>query len=134
MAAAEKAQISELMAERGAATIGLRGAQLSGGQKQRIAIARAFLKDTPIVLLDEVTSALDQRTEELISASLRDLCAGKTTIIIAHRLATITHADQIFVLDQGGVAEQGTHAGLMAQSGLYAALYTAQQRGVQTAI
>ncbi len=132
LSAAAKAQLSALVAEKGPSTIGPRGTQLSGGQKQRIAIARAFLKDAPIVLLDEATSALDQQTESKITRALRDLCAGKTTLIIAHRLSTITHADEIFVLERGAVIEQGSHSDLMTQSGLYSALYTAQQSGVET--
>ena len=125
--AAAKAQLTDLINEKRQATVGPRGAQLSGGQKQRIAIARAFLQDAPIVLLDEATSALDQRTEEKITRALKDLCRGKTTLIIAHRLTTITHADEIFVLERGAVAEQGTHAKLMKDGGLYSVLYRAQQ-------
>ena len=125
--AAAKAQLTDLINEKRQVTVGPRGAKLSGGQKQRIAIARAFLQDAPIVLLDEATSALDQRTEEKITRALKDLCRGKTTLIIAHRLTTITHADEIFVLEKGAVAEQGTHAKLMKDGGLYSVLYRAQQ-------
>ena len=125
--ALEKAQLSDLVVDKGGKTIGPRGDQLSGGQKQRVAIARAFLRDAPIVLLDEATSALDQHTEEKVNQALRALCVGKTTLIIAHRLATITHADQIFLLEQGSVTECGTHEELLKRSGLYAALFHAQQ-------
>ncbi len=131
--AAAKAQLSALITEKGKSTIGPRGTQLSGGQKQRIAIARAFLKDAPIVLLDEATSALDQKTESKITRALRELCEGKTTLIIAHRLSTIAHADEIFVLERGEVVERGSHGELMARSGLYSALYSAQQSGVEIA-
>ena len=127
--AAAKAQLTDLIAEKAGTTVGPRGAQLSGGQKQRIAIARAFLTDAPIVLLDEATSALDQQTEAKITQALKELCEGRTTLIIAHRLSTITHADEIFVLDQGQVAEQGNHEALLRKRGLYAALFEAQQSG-----
>ena len=129
--AAQKAQLSDVIAEKAGTTVGPRGAQLSGGQKQRISIARAFLKEAPIILLDEATSALDQKTEEKITLALRELCENKTTIIIAHRLSTVTHADEIFVLEEGKVTEKGSHDHLMAREGLYAALYRAQQ-GSQT--
>ena len=132
LAAAEKAQLADLIEEKGDQTVGPRGAQLSGGQRQRIAIARAFLQDAPIVLLDEATSALDQKTEAKITEALKTLCQDRTTLIIAHRLTTITHADEIFVLEAGKVAEQGPHQTLMDQAGLYAALYAAQAKGVRT--
>ena len=128
-AAAEAAEIAELIRERGAAPLGPKGSQLSGGQKQRIAIARAILQDAPILLLDEATSALDQRTEEKVKAALERAAKGRTTIVVAHRLSMVTAADWIYVLDAGRVAEQGTHADLMAQGGLYAGMYGAQKTG-----
>lgn len=106
--------------------IGQRGAKLSGGQKQRIAISRIFLKNPPILILDEATSALDNETEQLIQESLFDLAKDRTTLIIAHRLATIRRADHIFVLTEKGIKEQGTHRELLNQKGLYHELYTAQ--------
>lgn len=132
LAAAQKAELRDLIEEKGVQTVGPRGAQLSGGQKQRIAIARAFLQDAPIILLDEATSALDQQTEAKITAALKTLCQGRTTLIIAHRLSTITHADKIIVLDSGKVAEEGTHSVLKTKRGLYAALYEAQASGMDT--
>ena len=127
--AAENADIADLIRRRGDAPVGPKGAQLSGGQKQRIAIARAFLRDAPILLLDEATSALDQATEERIKAALNRLTAGKTTIMVAHRLSSVSEADRIFVLESGQLAEQGRHEELLAQNGLYAQLYGAQKRG-----
>lgn len=106
--------------------IGERGVKLSGGQKQRIAIARVFLKDPSILILDEATSALDLQSEHLIQESLMQLAKNRTTIIVAHRLSTITHADRIFVIHQGRVVEQGTHAELMSLGGLYADLFNVQ--------
>lgn len=106
--------------------IGERGVQLSGGQKQRLAIARIFLKNPPILILDEATSALDTQTEQLIQASFAELAQGRTTLIIAHRLATIQNADRIVVLTPEGVVSQGTHQQLMAERQLYYELYTAQ--------
>lgn len=125
--AAELVGIDTLMRERGDAPLGPKGSQLSGGQKQRIAIARAFLRSAPILLLDEATSALDQRTEERVRSAISELSEGKTTLIVAHRLSTVTHADKIYVLDEGKVVEEGTHSDLMAMSGLYAAMFTAQR-------
>ncbi|AAT03634.1 TPA_asm: multidrug ABC transporter ATP-binding protein [Listeria monocytogenes] len=107
--------------------IGERGVKLSGGQKQRLAIARMFLKNPPILILDEATSALDTETEQVIQASLEELAEGRTTLIIAHRLATIKHADRIIVVNETGIAETGTHNELLAQdNGAYKRLYDAQ--------
>lgn len=100
---------------------------LSGGQKQRIAIARVFLKNPPILVLDEATSALDSVTEAAIQASLEKLSRGRTTIVVAHRLATVRGADHIAVIDKEGVSEYGTHQELMEKNGLYAALWNTQK-------
>ncbi len=107
---------------------GPRGSALSGGQRQRIAIARALLADAPVLLLDEATSALDTRTEAAVSAALARAQAGRTTLVIAHRLSTVKGADKILVLDQGRVVEEGTHDALLAKAGLYAQLHQAQLR------
>lgn len=106
--------------------IGERGVKLSGGQKQRVAIARVFLKDPAILVLDEATSALDLESEHLIQESLRELAADRTTLIVAHRLSTITHADQIIVIENGEVAERGKHDELLAAGGAYARLFNVQ--------
>jgi len=106
--------------------IGERGVKLSGGQKQRLAIARIFLKNPPILILDEATSALDTETERAIQASLNELARGRTSLVIAHRLATIQGADRIVVVTEAGIAEQGTHAELLSRDGPYRTLHDAQ--------
>jgi subfamily B ATP-binding cassette protein MsbA len=106
--------------------IGENGAQLSGGQRQRIALARAILKDAPILILDEATSALDNESERLIQAALAQITRGRTTLIIAHRLSTVEKADRVVVMDAGRIIEQGSHAELLAAGGAYAALYHSQ--------
>lgn len=125
-AAAKLARIDDLMVERGDQPVGPKGSLLSGGQKQRIAIARAFLKPAPILLLDEATSALDALTEQKVNASFKDLQAGKTTIVVAHKFSSVVDADHIYVLEAGKLVEQGTHADLMAKAGLYASMFSAQ--------
>ena len=128
--AAEAAQVHENILEfpEGYATVvGERGVTVSGGQKQRISIARALMKDAPILLLDDALSAVDTDTEEKILASLRELRQGRTTAIIAHRISTIQHADHVLVLDDGRRAEYGTHAELLALNGLYRSIYDKQQ-------
>ena len=106
--------------------VGEAGSRLSGGQKQRISIARAMLKDAPILLLDEATSALDAASEQQIQEALETLSKGRTTLVVAHRLATVQGADHILVMDQGKLVEQGDHGTLMAADGLYAKLCALQ--------
>ena len=106
--------------------VGERGLKLSGGEKQRVAIARTLLKNPPLTIFDEATSALDSATEAEILDTLRSLAEGRTTLIIAHRLSTVTHADTIIVLDKGQVAEQGSHRELLQRRGLYAAMWERQ--------
>ena len=103
--------------------IGDDGVLLSGGQRQRLAIARAFYKNSPIIILDEATSALDTESEELVQESLEKLISDRTTIVIAHRLSTIENADQIVVLDNGLISQQGKHLDLLEEEGIYASLY-----------
>ena len=105
--------------------------QLSGGQRQRVAIARAFLKDAPVLVLDEATSHLDAVSEAAVRSALEDLMADRTTLVIAHRLSTIRNADVIVVLENGQVAETGTHEDLVAKGGLYAKLVSRQMSGAE---
>ena len=124
--AAEHAQVMEFADQLPAGLdtqIGESGITLSGGQRQRIAIARAFLKDAPILILDEATSALDNHSERLIQQAIQELMANRTSLIIAHRLSTVENADQIVVLDYGRIVETGTHQSLLAAGGLYARMY-----------
>jgi ATP-binding cassette subfamily B protein len=106
--------------------LGERGVRLSGGQRQRIAIARAMLKNPPLLLLDEATSALDAQSERMVQAALESAMRDRTTLVIAHRLATVQKADRIIVLDHGRIVEQGTHDSLVAANGVYARLAALQ--------
>jgi ATP-binding cassette subfamily B protein len=129
--AARKANIHDfiLTMDKGYDTeVGERGVKLSGGQKQRIAIARVFLKNPKILILDEATSALDNTTEVLIQASLDELCRGRTTLVVAHRLSTIRNADEIAVVVDGNITEKGTHEDLLKSGGTYRDLYALQFR------
>jgi ATP-binding cassette subfamily B protein len=130
-AAARLAQIDTFIAtlpEGYRTMVGERGLKLSGGEKQRVAIARTILKGPPILILDEATSALDSHTEKEIQDALDRIAKNRTTLVIAHRLSTIVHADAILVLDKGALVEMGTHADLMAKSGLYASLWNRQRQ------
>ncbi|MGO4108881.1 ABC transporter ATP-binding protein [Paenibacillus sp. YAF4_2] len=129
MQAARRARLEEFIASQpdGLDTVvGERGVKLSGGQKQRMAIARMFLKNPPILILDEATSALDTETEQAIQQSLAELSVGRTTLVIAHRLATIKNADRIVVVTENGISEQGRHEELVATGGIYSRLHQAQ--------
>ena len=129
--AAKKANIHDYIVslEKGYDTeIGERGIKLSGGQKQRLSIARVFLKNPSILILDEATSALDNATETLIQNALSDLCVGRTTIVVAHRLSTIRNADKIVVINKGRIEESGSHDELIALDGIYKKLHDAQYK------
>jgi ATP-binding cassette subfamily B protein len=112
--------------------VGERGQKLSGGQRQRLAIARAILKDPPILVLDEATSAVDNETEAAIQRSLEKITQNRTTLVIAHRLSTVRHAHRIYVMEQGELMESGSHSDLLAQGGLYASLWRIQMGGHPT--
>src|SRR5258706_8769180 len=129
IAAAEAAHAMEFIREmpQGIATlVGENGLKLSGGQRQRIAIARALLKNAPVLVLDEATSALDSESERHVQAAVDALVRGRTTIVIAHRLSTVEKAHRIVVLDHGRIAETGTHRELLARGGIYDKLYRIQ--------
>jgi ATP-binding cassette subfamily B protein len=131
-AAARAARIHDLIAslpEGYDTVVGERGYRFSGGEKQRIAIARTILRNPPVLILDEATSALDTETERAVQAALDELAAGRTTIAIAHRLSTIRDADRILVVDDGRIAESGTHEELLGLGGRYADLYRTQFAG-----
>jgi ATP-binding cassette subfamily B protein len=106
--------------------VGERGQRLSGGQRQRIALARAILKDAPVLILDEATAAVDNETEAAIQRSLMHITQNRTTLVIAHRLSTVRHADRIVVMDHGRIVEDGTHEQLLHQAGTYADLWRVQ--------
>ena len=134
LAAAEAAQCGDILAKlpEGLDTvIGTEGVYLSGGEAQRIALARAILKDAPIVVLDEATAFADPENEALIQKALARLTAGKTVVMIAHRLSTVVGADRIIVLDEGRAVEQGAHAELLAKGGLYAKMWADYNQSVQ---
>ncbi|MDE2340063.1 MAG: ABC transporter ATP-binding protein/permease, partial [Alphaproteobacteria bacterium] len=133
-AAARGAAIADFIAtlpESYATRVGERGLKLSGGEKQRVAIARTLVKDPPILILDEATSALDSKTEADIQATLGEVSARRTTLIIAHRLSTIVDANEIIVLDDGKIAERGSHAQLLERNGLYAAMWMRQAAEIE---
>ncbi|MCC7122443.1 MAG: ATP-binding cassette domain-containing protein, partial [Gammaproteobacteria bacterium] len=134
--AARAAHIHEFIANLpdGYATpVGERGLKLSGGEKQRVAIARALLKNPAILIFDEATSALDSKSEQAIQAELDRIQIGRTTLVIAHRLSTVMDADRILVMDDGRIVEEGSHAALLARDGLYAQMWTLQQRAEEAA-
>jgi ATP-binding cassette subfamily B protein len=114
--------------------VGERGSSLSAGQRQRIAIARALLRDPPLVILDEATSALDAESESLVQEALDRLLAGRTTLVIAHRLSTVVKADRIFVLRNGRIIEEGSHDELLAQAGYYADMFALHTRGLSPVV
>ena len=125
--AAHAAGFIEHLPEKIDSVVGERGVKLSGGQKQRIAIARAVLQQSPIIVLDEATSALDSESEEIIKSSFKEILKGKTAIVVAHRLSTLSDMDRIIVISEGRIVEDGTHEKLTKDKGLYAKLWKRQQ-------
>ena len=113
--------------------VGERGLKLSGGEKQRVAIARTLLKNPPILIFDEATSALDSHSERAIQNELDQIARGRTTLVIAHRLSTVVHAEQIIVMDHGRIVERGTHAQLLEAGGAFAQMWALQQRAASRA-
>jgi subfamily B ATP-binding cassette protein MsbA len=132
--AAHAAEFIDRLPEGYETRVGERGVKLSGGQRQRLAIARVFLKDPAVVILDEATSSLDTASERLVEQAMEELLRGRTTLIIAHRLSTVRRADRVLVLERGVVTERGTHAELLAAEGLYARLYRGQFREGELAL
>ena len=130
---AQAASFVEKLPEGYDTMVGERGLKLSGGEKQRVALARTILKAPPILLLDEATSALDTGTEREIQAALNNVSKGRTTLVIAHRLSTIIDADEIIVLDDGEIVEQGSHKELLAQKGVYHTMWSRQLEAQQMA-
>jgi ATP-binding cassette subfamily B protein len=131
VAAARAANVHDFidrLPERYDTIVGERGLKLSGGEKQRIAIARAILKNPPVLIFDEATSALDSASEQAIQDELDRIAVGRTTLVIAHRLSTVMDADEILVLDGGNVVERGSHAALLAANGHYARMWRLQQQ------
>jgi subfamily B ATP-binding cassette protein MsbA len=131
--AAHVAEFVDRLPDRYATLVGERGVTLSAGQRQRISIARVILKDPAILILDEATSSLDTESERLVEEAIERLLAGRTTLIIAHRLSTVRRADRLVVLDRGRVVEEGTHEALLARGGLYERLYRRQFRDAEEA-
>ena len=129
MSAARAALVDQFVSDYDS-RIGERGLRLSGGERQRISIARALLKNAPILILDEATSSLDTESEALVQQALHNLMAGRTTIVIAHRLSTVRRADRIVVLGEGRIRESGTHEELVVRRGLYWKLYNLQFQDV----
>ena len=131
---AEALDIIEALPDGWDTTVGERGQKLSGGQRQRLSIARAILKDPPILVLDEATSAVDNETEAAIQRSMQRVTQGRTTLVIAHRLSTVRNAHRIHVLDAGEVVEAGTHEELIARGGVYARLWRVQTGEVDSLV
>jgi len=132
--AAHALEFIERLPARFETLVGDRGVKLSGGQRQRLAIARVFLKNPTVVILDEATSSLDNESERLIEAAMEELLRGRSTLIIAHRLSTVLRADRVVVLDRGKVVEEGTHGELLARDGTYARLYRGQFRATESLV
>jgi subfamily B ATP-binding cassette protein MsbA len=132
--AAHAAEFIEALPQGYSTEIGDRGVRLSGGQRQRLAIARAILKNPPILILDEATSALDSESERLVQAAIARLMAGRTALVIAHRLSTVRAADRIVVLDRGRIVEEGSHSELLRRGGLYTRLHAVEAAGEGVAV